>query len=87
MMDIQKKKNFHFFSSLNLSLAHVYDSLFEKFDHDANGAVDLEEFKMETKRMMLAMANGLGFLPVQMLLEEDSFLKKAVEREAMKINA
>ena len=68
-------------------LAHVYDSLFEKFDHDANGAVDLEEFKMETKRMMLAMANGLGFLPVQMLLEEDSFLKKAVEREAMKINA
>ncbi|RVW69901.1 hypothetical protein CK203_059108 [Vitis vinifera] len=41
-------------------LAHVYDSLFVKFDHDANGAVDLEEFRKETKQMMLAMANGLG---------------------------
>ncbi|XP_034702562.1 uncharacterized protein LOC117927221 [Vitis riparia] len=68
-------------------LAHVYDSLFVKFDHDANGAVDLEEFRKETKQMMLAMANGLGFLPVQMVLEEDSFLKKVVEREAMKMDA
>ncbi|KAB2613511.1 hypothetical protein D8674_035827 [Pyrus ussuriensis x Pyrus communis] len=62
-------------------IAYVYDSLFVQFDHDSNGAVDLEEFKAETKRMMLAMANGMGFLPVQMLLEEDSFLKKAVEKE------
>ncbi|RVW69904.1 hypothetical protein CK203_059106 [Vitis vinifera] len=68
-------------------LAHVYDSLFVKFDHDANGAVDLEEFRKETKQMMLAMANGLGFLPVQMVLEEDSFLKKAVQREAIKMDA
>ncbi|KAL6329965.1 hypothetical protein AAG906_039880 [Vitis piasezkii] len=58
-----------------------------RFDHDANGAVDLEEFRKDTKQMMLAMANGLGFLPVQMVLEEDSFLKKAVEREAMKMDA
>ncbi|KAM1240180.1 hypothetical protein ACFX2I_045746 [Malus domestica] len=62
-------------------IAHVYDSLFLQFDHDSNGAVDLEEFKAETKRMMLAMANGMGFLPVQMVLEEDSYLKKAVEKE------
>ncbi|XP_009365163.1 uncharacterized protein LOC103955025 [Pyrus x bretschneideri] len=62
-------------------IAYVYDSLFVQFDHDSNGAVDLEEFKAETKRMMLAMANGMGFLPVQMVLEEDSFLKKAVEKE------
>ncbi|XP_009365168.2 uncharacterized protein LOC103955029 [Pyrus x bretschneideri] len=62
-------------------IAHVYDSLFVQFDHDSNGAVDLEEFKAETKRMMLAMANGMGFLPVQMVLEEDSLLKKAVEKE------
>lgn len=68
-------------------LAHVYDSLFVQFDHDSNGAVDLEEFKAETKEMMLAMANGLGFLPVQMALEEDSFLKKAVERESTKLAA
>nr|XP_043623015.1 uncharacterized protein LOC122594650 [Erigeron canadensis] len=65
-------------------LSHVYDSLFVQFDRDSNGTVDLEEFKAETKRMMLALANDLGFLPVQMILDEDSFLKKAVDRELMK---
>ncbi|KAK8685455.1 hypothetical protein V6N13_041456 [Hibiscus sabdariffa] len=68
-------------------LAHVYQSLFLQFDHDSNGTVDLEEFKSETKRMMLAMANGMGFLPVQMVLEEDSFLKIAVEHESAKLAA
>lgn len=63
-------------------LARVYNSLFLQFDHDSNGTVDLEEFKAETKQMMLAMANGLGFLPIQMALEEDSILKKAVEKES-----
>ena len=66
-------------------IARVYELLFELFDHDSNGTVDLEEFETETKRMMLAMANGLGFLPVQMVLEEDSLLKKAVERETSKV--
>ncbi|MBA0704587.1 hypothetical protein Golax_016834 [Gossypium laxum] len=66
-------------------LAHVYKSLFVQFDHDSSGTVDLEEFKSETKRMMLAMANGMGFLPVQMVLEEGSFLKIAVERESNKL--
>ncbi|XVF21073.1 hypothetical protein REPUB_Repub12eG0059200 [Reevesia pubescens] len=65
-------------------LAHVYNSLFVQFDHDSNGTVDLEEFKAETKMMMLAMANGMGFLPVQMVLEEGNFLMKAVERESTK---
>ena len=63
-------------------LARVYSSLFVQFDHDSNGTVDLEEFKAETKQMMLAVANGLGFLPVQMVLEEDSILKKVVEKES-----
>ncbi|KAI4308430.1 hypothetical protein L6164_031507 [Bauhinia variegata] len=68
-------------------LTRVYDSLFVQFDHDLNGRVDLEEFKEETKQMMLAMANGMGFLPIQMVLEEDSLLKKAVERELTKVAA
>lgn len=68
-------------------LAHVYDSLFVQFDRDSNGTVDLEEFKAEIKRMMVDMANDLGFLPVQMILDEDSFLKKAVDRELMKLSA
>ncbi|XP_058739377.1 uncharacterized protein LOC131611354 [Vicia villosa] len=62
-------------------LARVYASLFIQFDHNLNGTVDLEEFKTETKQMMLAMADGMGFMPIQMVLEEDSILKKAVERE------
>ncbi|GJV19036.1 RNA-directed DNA polymerase, eukaryota, reverse transcriptase zinc-binding domain protein [Tanacetum coccineum] len=65
-------------------LSQVYDSLFVQFDRDSNGTVDLEEFKAETKRMMLDMANDLGFLPVQMILDEDSFLKKAVDRDLMR---
>lgn len=62
-------------------LARVYESLFVQFDHDLNGRVDLQEFKDETKQMMLAMANGLGSLPLQMALEQDSLLMKAVQRD------
>ncbi|XAR55306.1 hypothetical protein NMG60_11035344 [Bertholletia excelsa] len=65
----------------------LYGSLFVQFDHDSNGTVDLEEFTAEMRRMMMAVAGGLGFLPVQMVLEEDSFLKKAVERESAKVAA
>ncbi|XP_028801326.1 uncharacterized protein LOC114756548 [Neltuma alba] len=63
--------------------ARVYDSLFVQFDHDLNGRVDLREFKEETKKMMIAMANGIGFVPLQMALEADSLLLKAVQRESM----
>lgn len=66
-------------------VAGVYCSLFMQFDHDSNGVLDLEEFKCVTKRMILAMADGLGLLPLQMILEEDSFLKKAVEWESTKL--
>ncbi|KAE8716082.1 Tata box associated factor ii 59 [Hibiscus syriacus] len=68
-------------------LARVHELLFVQFDHDSSGKVDLEEFKSETKRMMLAMASGMGFLPVQMVLEEGSLLKIAVERESTKLPA
>ncbi|KAK2359890.1 hypothetical protein P8452_64028 [Trifolium repens] len=68
-------------------LARLYESLFVQFDHNLNGTVDLEEFKKETKQMMLAMADGMGFLPIQMVLEEDSILKLAVEREYNKVAA
>lgn len=70
-----------------IELSQVYDSLFMQFDHDSSGSVDLKEFTVETKRMMLAMVNGLGFLPVQMVLEQDSLLMKAVERESTKVAA
>ncbi|KAL1307902.1 uncharacterized protein [Arachis hypogaea] len=62
-------------------VARVYESLFVQFDHDMNGRIDKNEFKKETKKMLLAMANGLGSLPIQMALEHDSLLLKAVKHE------
>ncbi|KAK1631776.1 hypothetical protein QYE76_006091 [Lolium multiflorum] len=62
-------------------LAALYRGLFARFDRDGDGAVDREEFRAEMKEVMLAVASGLGFLPVQMVVEEGSFLKVAVDRE------
>ncbi|KAJ4747484.1 Calcium-binding EF-hand family protein [Rhynchospora pubera] len=61
--------------------AQLYQSLFKQFDKDGDGMVNLKEFKMEMKEVMLAVAHGLGFVPIQMVVEEGSFLKRAVERE------
>ncbi|KAF0931831.1 hypothetical protein E2562_005794 [Oryza meyeriana var. granulata] len=65
-------------------LVELYHGLFARFDRDGDGAVDREEFRAEMKEVMLAVASGLGFLPVQMVVEEGSFLKRAVERELAK---
>ncbi|KAG8049831.1 hypothetical protein GUJ93_ZPchr0009g1537 [Zizania palustris] len=65
-------------------LGQLYRGLYARFDHDGNGAVDLGEFRAEMKEVMLAVANGIGFLPVQMVVEEGSFLKVAVDRELAK---
>jgi len=62
-------------------LAGLYRSLFARLDRDGSGKVDMHEFRAEMKEVMLAVANGLGFLPVQMVVEEGSFLKVAVDRE------
>ncbi|GJN03911.1 hypothetical protein PR202_ga21407 [Eleusine coracana subsp. coracana] len=62
-------------------LAALYRGLFARFDRDGSGAVDRLEFRAEMREVMLAVANGLGFLPVQMVVEEGSFLKVAVDRE------
>jgi hypothetical protein len=65
-------------------LAGLYRGLFARFDRDGDGAVDKKEFRAEMKEVMLAVASGLGFLPVQMVVEEGSFLKVAVDRELAK---
>uniref|UniRef100_A0A0D9XEZ3 EF-hand domain-containing protein n=1 Tax=Leersia perrieri TaxID=77586 RepID=A0A0D9XEZ3_9ORYZ len=65
-------------------LVDLYRGLFDRFDRDGDGAVDREEFRAEMKEVLLAVADGIGFLPVQMVVEEGSFLKMAVERELAK---
>ncbi|KAI3954776.1 hypothetical protein MKW98_002882 [Papaver atlanticum] len=69
-------------------LSQLYDSIFEKFDCDHSGTIDVEEFRVEMKKIMLAVADGLGFSPIQMVIEDDdndSFLKQAADLEASKI--
>ncbi|XP_077230675.1 uncharacterized protein LOC143863795 [Tasmannia lanceolata] len=63
----------------------LYDSIFEKFDYDRNGTVDLEEFRSEMKKIMLAIAEGLGSSPIQIALDDQSLLKTAADLEASKI--
>ncbi|OMO68749.1 Calcium-binding EF-hand [Corchorus olitorius] len=69
-------------------LTQLYDSIFDKFDCDHNGTVDLPEFRSELKNILLAIADGLGSCPIQMVLEDDdeSFLKKAADLEAAKLD-
>ncbi|KAJ4980081.1 hypothetical protein NE237_010861 [Protea cynaroides] len=62
----------------------LYDIIFDKFDADRSGSVDRDEFRSEMKEIMLAMADGIGDLPVQVALERDSFLMKAAQRESAK---
>ncbi|XP_021282648.1 uncharacterized protein LOC110415350 [Herrania umbratica] len=70
-------------------LTQLYDSIFDKFDCDRSGSVDLPEFRSEMKKILLAIADGLGSCPIQMALEDDeqSFLKKAADLEAAKLEA
>ncbi|KAK9123104.1 hypothetical protein Sjap_012706 [Stephania japonica] len=65
-------------------LTRLYNSIFEKFDGDHNGTVDLEEFRSEMRQILLAIADGLGSSPIQMVIEDDhqSFLKAAADLEA-----
>ncbi|KAL6000882.1 hypothetical protein ACLOJK_006609 [Asimina triloba] len=51
------------------------------FDADSSGSVDLEEFKAEMRKIMLAMARRIGDSPVHMVLDSNSCLMRAVERE------
>ncbi|EPS68427.1 hypothetical protein M569_06344, partial [Genlisea aurea] len=66
----------------------LHDAIFEMFDRDKSGGVDVKEFGDEMKNLLAAVADGLGRCPVQMALEggDDSFsfLKQAADLEAAK---
>ncbi|KAK8948445.1 hypothetical protein KSP39_PZI005210 [Platanthera zijinensis] len=71
-------------------LAALYDSIFDQFDLDGSGTVDLAEFRSEMKKILLAVADGLGASPIQIAFEADpdggrSFLRQAADLEATKL--
>ncbi|XP_068662272.1 uncharacterized protein [Aristolochia californica] len=69
-------------------LAALYNSIFDKFDCDHSGTVDLKEFRSEMKKIMLAIADGLGSSPIQIAIDDgSSLLQKAADLEAQKIAA
>lgn len=65
----------------NEKTSHLYDIVFEKFDEDHNGYIDTMEFKCLAKEIMLAMARGIGSLPIQIFLYKESLFMKAFEHE------
>jgi hypothetical protein len=46
----------------------LYDSVFDTFDTDHNNKVDLLEFRSQLKEILLAIADGLGFAPLTMMV-------------------
>ncbi|KAG6524191.1 uncharacterized protein LOC122045803 [Zingiber officinale] len=72
-------------------LAALYNSIFDQFDLDRSGTVDRDEFRAEMRNILLAIADGLGDSPIQVVLEEDeagsNLLQQAVDLEASKIAA
>ncbi|KQK07128.1 uncharacterized protein LOC100829094 [Brachypodium distachyon] len=70
-------------------VAALYDSVFEQFDADHSGAVDHAEFRDEMRRIMLAVADGLGSQPLQVAVDDQggSFLLEAAEHEEAMIAA
>ncbi|KAI9084884.1 hypothetical protein K1719_033290 [Acacia pycnantha] len=56
-------------------------SVFERFDQDRNGLLDGHEFKSFMTEIMNALARGIGGSPLIVVLEQGSFLSKAVQHE------
>ncbi|XP_042515934.1 uncharacterized protein LOC122090152 [Macadamia integrifolia] len=83
-------KGFHCLLSLGNDLGTeeelkgLYDIIFDKFDADRSGTIDRDEFQSEMKEILLAMASGLGDIPLKVALESDSFLMRAAQHEATK---
>ena len=58
-----------------------YTTIFQRFDEDGNGKIDRNEFTSLMREIMLAMARGIGNLPIIVVLDQDSLLMMAVKLE------
>ncbi|KAL8166633.1 hypothetical protein V2J09_008132 [Rumex salicifolius] len=65
---------------------NIDDLVFDKFDVDGNGMIDGEEFRPMMTEMLIAMARGIGSMPVVVGVEKDSLLMKAYENELARID-
>lgn len=62
-------------------LTTIYDTVFASFDADHSGTVDLVEFRAQLKGILLSLAQALGSVPIQMVVEDEGLLQKAVDHE------
>ncbi|PPS11251.1 hypothetical protein GOBAR_AA09377 [Gossypium barbadense] len=72
----------------NKSMDESFAALDLNEDGVCRNTIDPQEFKSEMKKILLAIADGLGSCPIQMALEDDdrsNFLKKAADLEAAKL--
>ncbi|KAK8589402.1 hypothetical protein V6N13_088253 [Hibiscus sabdariffa] len=58
-----------------------YGVIFDKFDEDRNGKLDMNEFTSLVEEIMRAMARGMGTFPVIVAVDQDSLLWMAVRHE------
>ncbi|KAI6684785.1 hypothetical protein NL676_030698 [Syzygium grande] len=58
-----------------------FDAAFDRCDGDKDGALGPEEFRGFVEEIMRALAQGIGRVPVSMVLREGSLFVKAVEHE------
>ncbi|XP_021283215.1 guanylyl cyclase-activating protein 1 [Herrania umbratica] len=63
------------------NIDRFYSTIFERFDEDRDGRIDPNEFESLMREIMLAMARGIGDLPVIVALDQDSLLMMAVKHE------
>ena len=53
---------------------NLYEVIFKRFDKDEKGFIDRMEFESLVRELMLAMARGIGDLPVLVAPEEHNLL-------------
>lgn len=58
-----------------------FDAAFDRCDGDKDGALGPGEFRGLVEEIMRALAQGIGRVPVSMVLQEGSLFVKAVEHE------
>ncbi|GMI65247.1 hypothetical protein like AT1G54530 [Hibiscus trionum] len=68
-------------SATKEGIDEFYSMIFDKFDKDRNGKLDLNEFTSLVEEIMRAMALGMGSLPVIVAVDQDSLLMMAVQHE------